>query len=203
MTHENIKNRTKRKVSRREALRLVGAAVASSAVLTSTSFAQPISHEATEDTSAAPDEGTSVFLDPCVCNNGLKYATYDKTTIYPIIAFWLMLTTDNWDGCMSSGAPIPQSCPDATPKKTPEEAKAWRLRLAQELGVASDYVEYLYNQYHNDKRLNKAFRDVRGVFQRFIEAPPKTEDKAKVIVYGAHPCLGGKTLLQIAALKGS
>lgn len=194
------------KTTRRDAIRLAGAALASTGILTSCSRAVSSSKPAAGPDVPA-DSYHGVFADKCKCNNSGKYNTLDKTGIYPLMAFWLMLTTENWDPCWSPGLPPAQDCADSTPKKTEAEAMAWREGLANELGLAPEYLEYLYGKYHNDQALNDAFGRVRGLFQEFITQPKPPRNNLgnphQEIVYGGRPCVGGATILQIAKLVGS
>src|SRR5262249_25580940 len=104
---------------------------------------------------ATPD-GDSAFMDNCRDNNAGKYRQYDNTVAYPIIAFWLMLTTDEWDACMDSDHTVV----NGKPKRTPEEARSWRTKLANELGVAPSYVEWLYDKSHTNPPNKAAFKKV-------------------------------------------
>jgi hypothetical protein len=196
-------------LNRRDAIRITGAAMFSTGFMTTLVRANDSSVAAADPSraQASPAQPQSVFLDKCKCNNDGKYNTLDKKGLSPLIAFWLMLTTENWEPCWSPGLAPDQSCKDSAPKKTPAEAKAWRDALAKELNLAPEYVDYLYKQAHDGGKMQDAFERVRGLFQAFIQSPqpPKAAmaNPSLAVVYGGHPCLGGATLLQIAKMPGS
>jgi len=196
-----------KKPNRREAIRITSAALASTGLLTSISRADNSSKAATDSLIAQPPpaQPQSVFLDKCKCNNAGKYNKLDNKGLSPLIAFWLMLTTENWEPCWSPGLAPDQSCADSAPKKTPAEAKDWRDALAKELKLAPEYVDYLYSQAHDGGTFEDAFKRVRGLFQAFIQSPqpPTLLNPSLAIGYGGHPCLGGATLLKIAQMPGS
>jgi len=130
----------------------------------------------------------SVFQDSCRADNQTKYATKDEAIVYGPAAFWLMLTTDEWDTCSQDAA--------------------WRARLVTELGMEPVHLEYLNTNAHDDRKVGdgtgspyiysnlKLFTQVKKVWQDFITSPPYVPGKS--FFYGKRPCPGGKTLLQIA-----
>jgi hypothetical protein len=156
-------------ITRRDAIR-IGSAVAFCASLIPSSALASEDNDRNANAQTSPPK--SVFEDTCRTGNGNKYQHYDSASIYPVIAFWLMLTTDEWGDCL---------------------AKAdWRARLATELKMPPQHLEFLYGQ-----SLMKAgaFADVKKIWQDFVQTPPPPPPTPP---YGARPCPGGKTLLQIA-----
>jgi len=163
-------------ITRREMVHIGGAVVTCASLFAG--FAAGNTSTQAAENHARPEKQTppkhSVFEDSCRVGNKGKYQKYDSSSIYPVIAFWLMLTTDEWGNCLAD--------PD------------WRKHLATELKMLPDHLEYLY-----DKSLKHAgsFSDIKKIWQAYILQPPSPPKS----VYGARPCPGGKTLLQIASLN--
>jgi hypothetical protein len=172
------KETCKKSMTRREVVR-IGGAVTTCASLFAGFVAGNISLEAAENQVGPQNQAPpnhSVFEDSCRNGNKGKYQQYDSSSIYPVIAFWLMLTTDEWGTCLAD--------PD------------WRKRLATELNMLPDHLEDLYCK---SLTLADSFSKVKKMWQAYILQPP-SPPKAP---YGARPCPGGKTLLQIAGLNES
>jgi hypothetical protein len=131
-------------------------------------------------------DSSNVFQDSCYYEQAPKATVYDAGIAYPMFAFWLMLTTENWDDCLAN--------PD------------WRKRLADELGSRNPgvnyqaFIENLYHKVYPDGQLSSAFHDVRQTWQGFLE-DPGDGSASTGFPYGADPCPGGATILQIARLN--
>ena len=101
------------------------------------------------------------------------------------IAYWLMLTTENWSDCAKN-------------------INNWNSLLAAELTMDPANLQYLFDV-SEDKRPavsptgkilpysnNDAFKLALSVWDNFLKKIPAD-------VYGGRPCAGGPTILQIAA----
>lgn len=185
MKNQAPKSSRDQSLTRREAIRFLGMATAATGFAMSSLPAD----------AAAPEANLfddSVFKDTCRDGNGTKYENYDNPLAYPIVAFWLMLTTDEWRGCIAAQSGT----------RTEDAAKQWRIKLANELGLAPTYAEYLYTQSQSGSNV-AAFTAVKQLWVSFITDPPELPDEEKHLTfdYGTRPCMGGKSLLQIANLN--
>jgi hypothetical protein len=164
------------KVSRRHAMRLAGMTAISLLANTHANGSTQSVKQPKENQPATLPKDPSVFQnDKCRAGNSAKYANYDKDIVYPLLAFWLMLTTDEWDECLKDSS--------------------WRAQLASELKLKPEHLEQLYKDSHNTKTQrnsfsnSEAFNRVKKLWYDFIDANS---------FYGGRPCPGGKTLLQIS-----
>jgi hypothetical protein len=169
-------------LSRRDLLKQGLLTAASFPLLAGTAWAAQKNHPKAK--APAPPTCTGIFAnDTCYPGNSVKCATYDKSAMYPLIAFWLMLTTEKWDTCLQD--------------------PAWRKTLAGELGAKnpsiSTYpgvIDYLYNNAFPKGVISPEFKAVRDLWQTlFLPTPPVPPP-----IYGGRPCPGGKTILEIAHL---
>jgi hypothetical protein len=182
-----MKKTTAPNISRRDMVRLTGTAGLGMSILANTPLfaVSQKSPAPPKSTPRAAPKSPSVFEnDDCREGSSIKYASYDKDIVYPLLAFWLMLTTDEWDECF-------------------KDAK-WRTRLASELSLNPQHLEHLYAKSHSTERPAndadkknigectnlQAFNRVKKIWYDFIE---------EYSFYGGRPCPGGKTLLQIAS----
>src|SRR5262249_43915878 len=112
MKKQKNKSSSDQNLTRRQILGLLGLA-------TATGLAMPsLRADAAVLLGASPFDD-SVFKDTCRDGNGTKYNNYDNPLAYPIVAFWLMLTTDEWGTCMTA----------QSGGRTDADAQQWRTKL--------------------------------------------------------------------------
>jgi hypothetical protein len=115
--------------TRREAVKIAGMALAGGTVLPAMAEGDPAA------------TGTSVFEDSCMPGSAAKYTTGDYPIIFGLAAFWLLLTTENWQGCI--------------------EKQGWLDGLAKELGIDKSHLDDLYDVCKHNAG---AFKTVQDAF---------------------------------------
>jgi len=188
MSGQKFVSKEQEGMTRRCALRTAGLVLGAASLATAAEVcrlgAEP-GHQPKMPGGQDQDSG-NVFQDSCYYEQAVKATVYDAGIAYPMFAFWLMLTTENWDDCLAN--------PD------------WRKRLADELGSRNPgvnyqaFIENLYQKAYLDGQLSPAFRDVRQTWQGFLEDPGGGRVE-QGFPYGSNPCPGGATILQIAKLN--
>jgi hypothetical protein len=99
------------------------------------------------------------------------------TNIYPLLAAWLILTTN---GDAHGDFPIPGSMGSAA-------------------GLGQNTYNYIYNTFYNDPAYQSAFASVRGAFQQVAQHFAKTPAPNSPNPYGAGICPDKKCVIQTIA----
>lgn len=164
-------------MTRRCALRTAGLVLSAASLATAAEVCRlgAETEHHSEAHGAQDQQSGNVFQDSCYHEQAAKATAYDAGIAYPMFAFWLMLTTENWDDCLAN--------PD------------WRRRLADELGSRNPgvnyraFIENLYQKAYPNGHLSSAFHDVRQTWQGFLEDPGGGRVE-QGFPYGSNPCPG-------------
>ena len=177
------------KLTRRQAMRLTGmAALASSAFI-------PAATSQNQKSAAAKPAGTkkcraaqsspSTFLTayPTTSDqdkSAAKYESGDSLAVFPLSAFWLLVTTDNWDEFLNK--------PGWIGSLVEEFGRENKRVSCDELTVLKTTMQGIWDDLNSSDDNKAALGRVRTVFL----------NRRQVInVYGHPPCPGGGTFLDI------
>lgn len=180
-----------RGITRREMIRKTGIAVAASGPLVGAVRAQAAGNDEAKPRNQHPAKSlppaSSVFLNcqpPGSDEDGPgKYKSGDTQAVLPLVAFWLLATTENWDTCFNQSGWI-DSLVAEFGKENPNLAdpnlqKALAKTMAQ---IWSDL---------SSASAHKALVTVRTVFRNRSNVAS---------LYGGRPCPGGGTILDVVGL---
>lgn len=179
-----------RSMTRREMIRNTGLAVAASGAL----VGQIHSQSGKPGTAGLPQKSAtkqvpvpSVFLScqpPGNDEDGAgKYKSGDTQAVLPLVAFWLLATTENWDNCFNTSGWIDQLVAEFGRENPnladPNLQKALAKTMQQ---IWSDL---------NSGATHAALVTVRTVFRNHSNVSA---------LYGGRPCPGGGTILDVVGL---
>ena len=166
------------KTTRRSIIKTVGLATAGAGLLMRASLASTGNKDQRGCCGDQPVPDKSVFTTVCNDKSADKYHHGDNPVVYRLGALWLMLTTENWAEYFRD------------PKnKTTESAVL--AGLAKELKL--DQVD-VQNLWDISKTKASSFKDIRASWKNFTSNTSR---------YGARPCHGGRSILNIACLDKS
>lgn len=167
-----------KKLTRRNLVKTGIFAAAAASLLAGASEANA-SDEAQQDCCGdRPLPNQSVFTTICNDKSADKYRHGDNPVVYRLGALWLMLVTEDWTDYFRD------------PKNQNTE-REWVASLAKELKLDPLDVKQLWD---TSKQKADSFKDVRASWKNFTSNTSK---------YGARPCTGGQTILNIACLDKS
>jgi hypothetical protein len=183
-----MNSKTKRTMTRREMIRATGLTVAASGTIIegiqarTNQRSQPTSAKA----SAAPPR-PSLFLSCQPPGNDQdgpgKYKSGDAQAVLPLVAFWLMVTTDNWDGCFNKTGWIDQLVAEFAGENPKLADPKVQKALAGTMNKIWDELK--------TGEKNTALVSVRTTFRN---------NSNIAALYGGRPCPGGGTILDIVGL---
>lgn len=173
MKAETTKNLTRRNLVKTAAFATAGAGLFAGAGLASASDKD---QQACCGNRPLPDK--SVFTTICNDKSADKYRQGDNPVVYRLGALWLMLTTENWTDYFRD--PVNQGT-----------ESAFLAGLAKELKLELADVQSLWEI---SKTKKSSFKDIRASWKNFT---------SNTSTYGARPCHGGQSILNIACLDKS
>jgi hypothetical protein len=185
-------------LSRRDLIRAATIAIGGSALLPKHGLAQsanltPGTKPHTGVISSATSDSVFKRCHPPLQNEdgAGKYSNGDNDVVYPLVALWLMLTTEPWENCLDSErgnwqqglfdelfAEFSHSHPDLKG----QELENARTTLMKDFGVMC----------REAKKKKKAFTSVRSAWINLTNKG--------VGFYGTRPCPGGGGILDVAGL---
>jgi hypothetical protein len=168
-------NRDDMNLTRRDVIRRGGLAAAGTVLLRGVGSAQAEHKVQPVCCGDQPLPKDSVFVTLCNDDSAKKYEKGDSPVVYRLGALWLMLATENWPDYFRN------------PKNANTE-DAWLAGLAEEFKVN---VQDVRTMWEVSKTKADSFNDIRNSWQNLT---------SNTGIYGARPCLGGQSLLNIACL---
>jgi hypothetical protein len=183
-----MKTKAKRTITRREMIRATGLTVAASGTMIDGIQAlTSLGLQPTPGKGTAVPPPSSLFLSCQPLGKDEdgpgKYKSGDAQAVLPLVAFWLMVTTDNWDGCFDKPGWIEQLVAEFARENTkladPSVQKALAVTMGKiwgELKTASKNTELV---------------SIRTTFRNYSNI---------AALYGGRPCPGGGTILDIVGL---
>ncbi len=190
--NKNGSNAKKSTLTRREAIRIAGVAAVTSSALFSVG-----SDQATEsaksgirekDTCRAGSSTPSLFLtcQPPSADKSAganKYRSGDSLAVFPLVAFWLLVTTDNWDECLNK--------PGWISGLVKEFGRENKKLTCDELSVLEKTMGDIWTELSTLKQNQEALERIRTIFSKHRQI---------VNVYGHPPCPSGATCLDIVGV---
>jgi hypothetical protein len=170
-----MRRRDETKVTRREVVKQVGFTAMGVVLLREAAAAQTGDKVQPACCGDQPLPSKSVFISFCNDDSAKKYQKGDNPVVYRLGALWLMLATENWVDYFRTGA-------------NANTEDAWVAGLAEEFKVDIEDVKTMWKI---SKVKADSFTDIRNAWQNV------TSNRG---IYGVRPCLGGRSLLNIACL---
>jgi hypothetical protein len=169
---------TSKKLTRRNLVKTVAFATAGAGLLAGAGLANASDKDQQACCGDRPLPDESVFTTICNDKSADKYRHGDNPVVYRLGALWLMLVTEDWTDYFR----------DPANKNT---ESAWIAGLASELKLDLADVQRLWDV---SKLKADSFKDIRASWKNFTSNTSK---------YGARPCHGGQSILNIACLDKS
>lgn len=184
-----MSSKTKPTLTRRQMVRAMGLTVAASGALIDGIRAGTDGRPASDLSAAGLTHNPlppSLFLScapPGADEDGpKKYHSGDTQAVLPLVAFWVMLTTDNWDSCFNQSGWINDLVAEFARENPKIDQTAQR--------ALSVTMNNLWNDLKTGSQ-HAALVSIRTIFKNASNVRG---------LYGGRPCPGGGTILDIVGL---
>jgi|HubBroStandDraft_5_1064220.scaffolds.fasta_scaffold230948_1 hypothetical protein len=174
-------------LTRRKVIQLAGMTAVATVASHSPALGQGPEAGQAKSAGNAKTVSNSVFLScmPAGTDGAGKYHTGDSTIVFPLVALWLVMLTEEWDTCLTDSTwftNLVNELVAANGHLTPAEVTAFKAGAAQ-----------LLSQLNANPTMTKQWHSVRSIFNSLV--------RNASAAYGKRPCPGGGTILDIAALQ--